>query len=95
MMDYQGLYEKIRDLAFSTKRAIGNSAVPGPHIERAKNVLYNNMEAIEGALKYAAEAEKQIQLLELELSDAEREIDEMTKPKTTQKAKKATKAADE
>lgn len=90
-MNYQELYEKIRDLAFSTRRALGNTAVPGPHIERAKNVLYNNMDAIEQALKFAAEAKKDIDLLEVELADAEREIDELKKPKTTQKTKKAVK----
>ena len=94
-MNYSELYEKIRDLVFSTKRALSNSAVPGPHIERAKNVLYNNMEAIESALKYAVDAEKQIQVLEVELADAEREIDELSKPKTTPKAKKVVKVTNE
>lgn len=92
MVNYQELYEKIRDLAFSTRRALGNTAVPTPHIDRAKNILYNNMDAIEQGLKFAAEAEKEIKLLEVELADAEREIDELSKSKTTQKTKKAAKA---
>ena len=51
------------------------------------------MRSNEGALKFAAEAGQKIQVLELELDDAERELDELTK-KTTQK-KKATQKADE
>lgn len=88
MSEFQGLYEKIRDIAFDTRRAINNTAAPGAFIERAKNVLYNNMDAIENALKYAVESEKTIRVLEIELADAESEIDELSKPKTTQKAKK-------
>lgn len=90
MIDYQELYEKIRDIAFSTRRALSNTAAPMGHVERAKNMLYNNMDAIEEALKFAAGAQKEIQLLEVELADAEREIDELSsKPKTTRKNKKA------
>jgi len=91
MVNYQELYEKVRDVAFSTRRALANTVAPASHVERAKNVLYNNMDAIEAALKFAADAEKQIQVLEVELEDAEREIDELSKPKTTQKNKKAAK----
>ncbi len=92
MSDYQVLYEKIRDIAFNTRKGIANTAAPARFVEQAKNVLYNNMDGIEAALKFAAEAEKQIKVLEIELADAERELDEMTKAKTTQKSKKATKA---
>lgn len=92
-VNYQELYEKIRDMAFATRRAIANTAAPGGHIEKAKNVLYNNMGAIEDALRFAASAAKQMEILEVELADAERELDELTK-KTTQK-KKTKAAADE
>ena len=92
MVNYKELYEKVRDVAFSTRRALTNTAAPMSHVERAKNVLYNNMDAIEEALKFASEAQKEIQLLEVELADAEHEIDELSKPKTTQKTKKATKS---
>ena len=95
MVNYQELYEKIRDVAFATRRAIANTAAPMGHVERAKNVLYNNMNQIEEALRFAADAQKQIQVLELELADAERELDEMSKPKTTQKTKKPRQTADE
>lgn len=95
MAGYNDIYEKVRDTAFETRRGISNSSNPMSYVERAKNVLYNNMQAIEDGLKFAAGAEKQIQILELELADAEREIDELTKPKTTQKNKKAPAKADE
>ena len=95
MSNYQELYEKIRDVAFATRRALGNTAAPMRHVETAKNILYNNMDEIEEALRFAADAEKQIQVLELELADAEREIDELSKPKTTQKNKKAKQDANE
>lgn len=86
-MDYKALYEKIRDMAFSVRNGIANTAVPLRFVEQAKNVLYNNMYDIEVALKFAAEAEEQIKVLEVELADAERELDEATKA-TTGKAKK-------
>lgn len=87
-MNYKELYEKIRDMAFTTRKGLANSAARGRLIEQAKNILYNNMDAIEGALAFAAEAVKQIQVLELELADAERELDELSK-KTTHKKKPA------
>ena len=93
-MSRKELYEKIRDNSFNMRKAISNTAVHTPYIERMKNVLYNNLSEIEDALKYAAEAEKQIQVLELELADAERELDEATK-KTTQKKQRTAKAANE
>ena len=91
-MDYKKLYEKIRDVAFNTRKGIENTAAPLRFVEQAKNVLYNNMDDIEAALKFASEAAKQIEVLELELADAERELDQAEK-KTTQKKK--TRAADE
>ena len=86
-MDYQGLYEKIRDMAFGVRRGIENTSVPMRFVEQAKNILYNNMDDIEAALKFASEASKKIEVLEVELADAERELDELTKA-TTSKAKK-------
>ena len=92
-MGYKELYEKIRDMAFTVRHGINNTSTPLRFVEQAKNILYNNMDDIEKALKFAAEAGKKIQVLELELNDAERELDEATK-KTTQK-KKATPKANE
>ena len=68
--NYQALYEKIRDMAFNVRRGIESTAVPMRYVEQAKNILYNNMDDIEVALKFASEASKQIQVLELELDDA-------------------------
>lgn len=93
-MDVKVLYEKISEQNFRLKRVLGNTSAPGGMIEQTKNVLYNNIDAIEEALKYASDAEKQIKVLELELSDAERELDEM-KNKTIPKRKKATTEANE
>lgn len=87
--DYKELYEKIRDMAFAVRNGIANTAVPMRFVEQAKNVLYNNMDGIEAALKFAADAQDQIKVLELELSDAERELDELTKKTTTKKKQKA------
>ncbi len=78
-MDIKGLYEKISDQNFRMKRGIANSVNHGAYYEQTKNLLLNNADAIEEALKYAMEAEKNIQVLELELKDAERELDEKDK----------------
>lgn len=93
-MNKQELYEEIRDAAFDTRKAINNTARPMPYVERMKNILYNRMDEIEETLKFAAEAEKQIAVLELELNDAEAELSEkdkqiaeLTAPKTTTKKK--------
>lgn len=91
---FKALYEEISETAFRTRRGIANTAAPMRFVETAKNVLYNNMDAIEEALKYAAEASQKIRVLEVELADAERELDEALSKKTTPK-KKAAKAADE
>jgi len=93
-MEIKELYEKIRDNSFSMRKGMSNTTNHAPYIERMKNILYNNLAEIEEALKYAADAAKQISLLELELADAERELDELSK-KTTQKKQKAAKSADE
>jgi len=93
-MDIKALYQKVSDQNFRMKRGIENSVNHAQFREQTKNVLLNNTEAIEEALKYAAEAEEKIKLLELELNDAERELDEkdrqiaeLTAKKTTSKKK--------
>jgi hypothetical protein len=92
-MELKELYEKIRSQNFNMRKGISNSVNHTPFIEQTKNVLFNNTDAIEEALKYAVEAEQKIKVLEVELNDAEAEIDELTaKTKTTAKNKK--KAAD-
>jgi len=93
-MERKELYEKIRSSSFGMRKGMSNTTNHAPLVEQMKNILYNNLADIEEALKFAAEAEEQIKVLELELADAERELDEALK-KTTQKNKKPAKAADE
>lgn len=93
-MEIKELYEKIRDNAFTMRRGLANSVSHSQIIERMKNILYNNLTEIEAALKYASEAADKIKILELELDDAERELDELTK-KTTHKTSKKTPTSDE
>jgi len=86
-MEIKELYEKIRSASFAMRKGISNSNNHGPFREQMKNVLFNNLDDIESALKFASECSKKIEVLELELDDAERELDELTK-KTTPKSKK-------
>lgn len=74
--DYKELYEKIRDMAFAVRNGIANTAVPMRFVEQAKNVLYNNMDGIEEALKFAMDAEKKIKVLEVEIESADAELQE-------------------
>ena len=46
-MNYKELYEKIRDMAFTVRNGINNTSTPLRFVEQAKNILYNNMDAIE------------------------------------------------
>jgi len=87
-MEIKGLYEKISEQNFTLKRVLGNSAAPGAIIEQTKNILYNNIDAIEEALKYAVDAEKNIQVLEVELQNAEDELDALSKAKKATGKKK-------
>lgn len=95
-MDIKGLHAKISEQNFRLNRVLENSAAPGGAIEQTKNILYNNRDEIEQALKYAADAENTIRVLEQELSDAERELDELTKaPKKATGKKKPAEGAGE
>lgn len=75
-MGYKELYEKIRDQAFSMRKALGNTVSTAPHINQMKNVLYNNLDEIEEALKFAMDAEKKIKVLEVEIDSADAELQE-------------------
>ena len=93
-MEIKGLYDQLSEHQFHLRRALANTVAHTPHIEQAKNILYNNFDNIVDALKYAVEAEEKIKILELELNDAERELDEkdqqikeLTNKKTTSKKK--------
>ena len=73
-MEIQKLYEKLNDQKFRHDMALANTTYHAPHVDQAKNVLYNNFGEIVEALKYAAEAEKQISVLEVEISAADAEL---------------------
>ena len=70
------LYKKIREQNFQLRRARDNGVSQGPIVEQTKNILMNNIDDIENALKVAADSADKIALLELELDDAEKELDE-------------------
>lgn len=73
-MEINALYDEIRDQAFRLHRAIGNVANSRPYVEQTKNILYNRLNEIEEALKFAAEAEKQIKVLTVEIESADDEL---------------------
>lgn len=73
-MDYVKLYEAVRDEAFAYRRAVGNVAFPAPYMERMKNTLFNHLDEIEAALKFASEAQKQIDVLTVEIESADAEL---------------------
>ena len=72
------LINKIRDEAFQLKlaKSSGTRSDIAERKERMKNILLNNVDAIVEALSTAAEAEERIKLLETELDDADKELDE-------------------
>lgn len=76
-MTIKELYEKISDQQFTMNRGIANSVNHAAFYEQMKNVLLNNLDAIVDALKFATNAEQQINVLNVELNDAERELTEM------------------
>lgn len=78
-MDIKALSEKLSEHQFEHNAALNNGARISEQTAITKNILYNNFDAIVEALKYAADVEGKIKLLELELNDAERELDEKDK----------------
>lgn len=72
------LYEKIRDAAFNFRKAMSNGVTPRQQIEQMKNLLYNNLDGIEKALEFAAKNASDVEVLTLELADAEAEIARLT-----------------
>ena len=86
-MTINELYQQISEEAFTMRRGINNTSNPTPFRERMKNILYNNLDEIENALKYAAEANDKITALEIMLDDADAEIDSLKAQQTTQAPK--------
>lgn len=68
------LIGKLGDQVFAVK--IADGLVKNRERETLKNLLVNNAEQIMEALSLAAEAEEKIALLEQELDDADKELDE-------------------
>lgn len=73
------LYEKIRDAAFTCRKNQSNGIQPLRQVETMKNILYNNLDEIEKALEFASKAEQEINVLTVELQDAESELSEKTR----------------
>lgn len=83
-MTIKELNEKIKEESFTMRRGVENTCNPTPFYDRMKNILINNLQDIESALAFAAEAGDQITALETMLDDAEHEIDELKAQLTTQ-----------
>lgn len=75
-MEIKELYEKIREQLFRVESARSKGMMVNAEIDREKNILYNNAEAIRDALAFAVDAEKKIRVLETEIDDADRELKE-------------------
>ncbi len=75
-----GIKEMVRDVqdqAFRLKNAESTGMLLRDERERMKNVLYNYKEEILEAIAMADEAEEKINILELQLDDADRELKEL------------------
>ena len=75
-MEINELKTKLEDAKFSLDSARSKGVMITARQESMKNILYNNADAIIEALKFAADAEKQVKVLELEIDDADAELDE-------------------
>ena len=89
-MEIKELREKLEAQAFRLKKAQASGAMVNQETERMKNVLVNNFEAIIDVISKAEKMEQEIAILNMELDDAERELDDAKKEpvkKTTAKKK--------
>ena len=75
-MNIAELNKKITDQAFMLEKAKANGVMVNQEVERTKNILFNNMNGIIEALKYAQDAEKKINLLTVEIDSADAELQE-------------------
>lgn len=75
-VNVQELVKTISDHAFRLRRAKSNGTMIRQEQESMKNILMNNVDQILEALSVAAEADEKISLLEMELDDADKELDE-------------------
>lgn len=75
-MEIKELREKLSEQAFKLKKARANGTTVMQETERMKNLLVNNCDAIVEALTRVEKLEQEIAVLNMELDDAERELDE-------------------
>lgn len=92
-MEIKELKEKLEEQAFKLNKAKANGMMVAQETERMRNLLVNSYDEIINGLERADRLEREVSVLNMELADAERELDELTK-KTTPK-KKAEPKADE
>lgn len=98
-MEIKELREKLSEQAFKLKKARANGTMVMQETERMKNLLVNNCDAIVEALTRVEKLEQEVAVLNMELDDAERELDEAKKDtpvkKTTVKKKEVSAEANE
>lgn len=98
-MEIKELREKLSEQAFKLKKARANGTMVMQETERMKNLLVNNCDAIIDVLTRVEKLEQEVAVLNMELDDAERELDEAKKDtsvkKTTAKKKEASPEANE
>ena len=92
-MEIKELREKLSDQAFKLKKARANGTMVMQETERMKNLLVNNCDAIIEVLTRAEKLEQEVAILNMELDDAERELDEAKgkKPAETEDVAKVVK----
>ena len=98
-MEIKELTGKLKEQAFKLKKAQSTGTMVMQETERMKNLFVNNCDEIIAALERAEKLEKEVAVLNMELDDAERELDEAKKStsakKTTAKKKEVPVEADE
>lgn len=84
-MEIKELKAKLEEQAFRLNKAKSNGTMVNQETERMKNLIINNYEAIVDALAKAEKLEREVSILNIELDDAERELDEMKQGAGTKK----------
>lgn len=75
-MDIKKLNGEISNAKYNYQKALSDGFTITRSRESLRNVLENSLDEILEALAFAENAEEKTQLLEVELADAERELDE-------------------
>lgn len=87
-METKELIEKLNEQEFKLKKARANGVMVMQETERMKNLLVNNCDAIIDVLTRAEKLEQEVAVLNMELDDAERELDEAKKGAEVKKTAK-------